>query len=136
MVSINTLCQRHFPTVRGLNIHRASSKRNNIEIIQRSNNEVCNDSLQNYSYNEIETTTIVNAEILLIEQEDDINIITPYLPKVEICQSVDDNIEDQLWGNMPYTSLVNNVNEIYLFKLPTGKSGKMFIEELTFWLHQ
>ena len=62
---------------------------------------------------QIETTTIVNAEILLIEQEDDINIITPYLPKVEICQSVDDNIEDQLWGNMPYASLVNNVNEIY-----------------------
>ena len=50
----------------------------------------------NYSYNEIETATIVNAEILLIEQEDDINIITPYLPKVEIYKSVDDNIEDQL----------------------------------------
>ena len=46
---------------------------------------------------------------------------------------------------MPYASLVNTVNEIYeeivtfrrnLFKLPTGKSGKIFIGELTFWLHQ
>ena len=50
-----------------------------------------------------------------------------------------------MWGNISYQNLSNDINNIYeeivhfrknIFNIPSGRAGKMFIDELTFWLKQ
>ena len=50
-----------------------------------------------------------------------------------------------MWGNTSYQSLSNDINNIYeenvhfrknIFNIPSGRAGKMFIDELTVWLKQ
>jgi hypothetical protein len=52
---------------------------------------------------------------------------------------------DLVWGGLHYNDLMQKTASIYnevvqyrrnLFKIPSGKGGKDFIGELTFWLHQ
>lgn len=68
--------------------------------------------------------------------------IRPNLPEISVPPS---KIKDKNWGNLSYQSLYDNVTDIYneivhfrrnIFKIPSGKAGKSFIEELTFWLKQ
>ena len=112
----------------------------------------------------VEISQILNADELVIEHEEQIINektpelietrfdqvkspvkLVPYLPDIEIDQIVDNSTDEILWGNMPYHMLLNIVNTMYdeivtyrrnLFKVPSGKSGKTLIEELTFWLRQ
>ena len=53
--------------------------------------------------------------------------------------------EELAWGGIPYRTFVAKTTEIYneivhyrrnLFKVPSGKAGKEYIMELTYWLHQ
>ena len=86
----------------------------------------------------------VNSDNLAIERNE-CNINTPNLPDLEVHPTTDRTVQDVLWDNMHFSDLVNVINTTYeeivkyrrnLFKIPSGKSGKMFIEELTFWLRQ
>ena len=52
---------------------------------------------------------------------------------------------DIVWNNWTYKDLKQKMEEVYnkmvyfrrnLFKIPTSKAGKDFIEELVFWLRQ
>ena len=58
---------------------------------------------------------------------------------------LEDNCTEKAWGNIPYNELFGRVSEAYeeavfyrknLFKVPSGKAGKEFIGELTFWLRR
>ena len=61
--------QCQFQTIRGLNIHRVSCNHNNsLETINHSNNQ--ENYYTNASINEIETTGIVENNLLLAELED------------------------------------------------------------------
>ena len=67
------------------------------------------------------------------------------LPGVSVHPVLDDSSKDIVWGNIPFHDLVRWVNMTYdksilyrknLFKVPSGRAGKDFITELTFWLRQ
>ena len=66
----------------------------------------------------------------------------PNLPDFDFFPS---EIKEKKWGNISYQSLSNDINNIYdeivhfrknIFNIPSGRAGKMFIDELTFWLKQ
>ncbi|KAK2563765.1 hypothetical protein P5673_012766 [Acropora cervicornis] len=66
----------------------------------------------------------------------------PNLPDFDIFPS---EIKEKKWGNISYQSLSNDINNIYdeivhfrknIFNILSGRAGKMFIDELTFWLKQ
>ena len=70
---------------------------------------------------------------------------TPQLPAVRIHPRIENNSEEVIWAGVPYKSLKSGLDELYndqvmfkknLFKLPSGKAGKDFINEMTFWLRQ
>ena len=65
------------------------------------------------------------------------------LPKLEMFPTQDHNVENATWGSLPFCLFKEIINKTYdeichyrrnIFKIPSGKIGKMFIEELTFWL--
>ena len=67
------------------------------------------------------------------------------LPKLEMFPTQDHNVENATWGSLPFCLFKEIINKTYdeichyrrnIFKIPSGKIGKMFIEELTFWLQQ
>ena len=70
---------------------------------------------------------------------------TPSLPSIEINPVLEDSNPEKVWANIPYNELFQAINSLYdevvfyrrnLFKIPSGKAGKDFVEELTFWLRQ
>jgi len=70
------------------------------------------------------------------------NYIQPNLPDCDVFPS---QVNNQKWGNLTYEELHSNINKIYeeivhfrknTFNIPSGKAGKSFIFELTFWLKQ
>ena len=55
------------------------------------------------------------------------------------------NVENATWGCLPFCLFKETINKTYdeichyrrnILKIPSEKIGKMFIEELTFWLRQ
>ena len=65
------------------------------------------------------------------------------LPHIEIVPSSHRTRNN--WENTPYNEFTMQVNKIYeeivhlrrnIFKIPSGKAGKEYIKELTFWLRQ
>ena len=87
---------------------------------------------------EIETSAIVNTNILSVEREENLEIFAN-LPKYECI------IPYPLtnWHDFSGKEFVKKIDNIYneitqwrknLFKLPTGKAAKAFIIELTTWL--
>ena len=67
------------------------------------------------------------------------------IPSVNITPLLDESNPEKVWGNIPFNELVEKVDKIYseivfyrknLFKVPSGKSGKAFIDELTYWMRQ
>lgn len=68
--------------------------------------------------------------------------IEPNLPGYEVFPS---EIKNKAWGNISHESFCNIINGVYdeivhfrrnIFNVPSGRAGKSFIEELTFWLKQ
>ena len=68
--------------------------------------------------------------------------IQPNLPDYEVFPT---EIKNKTWGNMSHESFCNTINGVYdeivhfrrnIFNLPSGRVGKAFIEELTFWIKQ
>ena len=68
--------------------------------------------------------------------------IQPNLPDYEVFPT---EIKNKTWGNISYESLCDTINIIYddivhfrrnIFNVPSGRAGKAFIEELTFWIKQ
>ena len=74
------------------------------------------------------------------EFDDRTNIDLPRIDKVPNSPKTRNN-----WRNTPYDEFTTQVNKIYkeivqmrrnIFKVPSGKAGKEYIKELTFWLRQ
>ena len=70
---------------------------------------------------------------------------TPHLPPCTVGPRLDDNSVEQVCLNIPYNVFRNQIEQFYeeqaffkrnLFKIPSGKAGKDFINEMTFWLRQ
>ena len=70
------------------------------------------------------------------------SIIQPNLPDYEVFPT---EIKNKTWGNISHESFCENINYVYdeivhfrrnIFNVPSGRAGKAFIEELTFWLQQ
>ena len=68
--------------------------------------------------------------------------IQPNLPDYEVFPT---EIKNKTWGNMSHESFCNTINGVYdeivhfrrnIFNVPSGRAGKAFIEELTFWIKQ
>ena len=68
--------------------------------------------------------------------------ISPNLPHFDVRPS---EIKAKMWGNISHQRFCEEINDIYnevvhfrrnIFNLPSGRAGKHFIEELTFWLKQ
>ena len=146
-------CNRGFTTLRGLNIHRSACCRN--IVIKRpiiTPSQTTKDLTQS-----IATSLIVNENDITITHRESVstnesisNIVNnkqntkPNLPEIEILANTP-NQNEIIWSNKTFSELEKYVNTTYdeivkfrknLFKLPSGKAGKMFIEELRFWLHQ
>ena len=54
-------------------------------------------------------------------------------------------MQNKTWGSISYACFCNTVNDVYdeivhyrrnIFNVPSGRAGKSFIEELTFWIKQ
>ena len=138
MVSICEGCKRSFTTLKGLNIHKASCK---IIVPRKINleNDVINFDITTQNGNIVETNAILSSDEIIVEHD---LSNKPYLPEINIFVTIKSQ-DEHLWGHMPFSSLLTQVTTIYdeiafyhknLFKVPSGKGGKMFIEELTFWL--
>ena len=89
----------------------------------------------------METNAILSSDEIIVEHD---LSNTPYLPEINIFVTIKSQ-DEHLWAHMPFSSLLTQVTTIYdeiafyhknLFKVPSGKGGKMFIEALTFWLQQ
>ena len=152
------ICQRVFKTNRGLLQHLSFCRKRNREntinpnaAINDSNNAAatsCESDNDDYIGNGDCETYIWN-DVLWDNIDDEITVettsnLSPYLPRISINKTYT-NPEDNLWGNVSFDSLSSNTDQIYdeitryhknLFKVPTGQCGKLFIDELTFWLHQ
>ena len=68
----------------------------------------------------------------------------PYLPEIDIFPP-NPATSNKSWGNMSLQNFLTSINSIYdevvkyrrnIFNLPSGRAGKEFITELTFWLKQ
>ena len=70
------------------------------------------------------------------------NQIKPNLPDYDVLPS---EIKNKTWGSISHACFCNTVNGVYdeivhyrrnIFNVPSGRAGKSFIEELTFWIKQ
>ena len=68
--------------------------------------------------------------------------IQPNLPDYEVFPT---EIKNKTWGNISHESFCDTTNGVYdeivhfrrnIFNVPSGRAGKAFIEELTFWIKQ
>jgi hypothetical protein len=68
----------------------------------------------------------------------------PNLPEFDVLLS-DHEIKDKMFGSISQRSFCDEINEIYeeivhfrrsIFNIPSGRTGKNFIGELTFWQKQ
>ena len=68
--------------------------------------------------------------------------IQPNLPNYEASPT---EMKNKTWGNISHNSFCDTVNGVYdeivhfrriIFNVPSGRAGKAFIEELTFWIKQ
>ena len=98
------------------------------------------------------TNPTVSSPNLLIKNvnefpktSDIINRNIPNIPDVEILPISTEDLQTIIWGHLPYHELFKLVNNTYdeivhyrrnLLNIPSGKSGKFFITELSFWLKQ
>ena len=103
-------------------------------------NDSINDSRSTYDDEKIETTTaLLEADVLQIEHE---NVIQPYLPSFTTAVNLTPDLNiNGIPGDVYETQINNAYNEIIkwrknIFMLPSGKAGKAFIRELSYWLDQ
>jgi hypothetical protein len=68
--------------------------------------------------------------------------IKPDLPSFDVLPT---EIKTKMWGDISYESFFKLINGIYdevvhfwrnIFNIPSGRSGKSFIEEITLWIKQ
>ena len=142
MVHTCNICNRCFESRKGLNVHYASCKRKETHFIRRVNTPI-NGLTTTNDESEVNTTTILTTDVLQIES--DLSVACPNLPNIEIIAADTCDDEKRVWRNHSMKSFNTLISNIYdeitgfrknLFKIPSGKSGKTFIEELTFWLHE
>ena len=134
------LCNRKFDSLRGLNIHRGSCKRKKLMYIRHANGLI-NDSRSTYDDEKIETTTaLLGADVLQVEHE---NVIQPYLPSFTKAVNLTTDLNINGIPGDVYETQINNAynNEIIkwrknIFMVPSGKAGKAFIGELSYWQDQ
>ena len=107
--------------------------------IRRANGSI-NDSRSTYDDEKIETTTtLLEADVLQIEHE---NVIQPYLPSFTTAVNLTPDLNiNSIPGDVYETQINNAYDEIIkwrknIFMLPSGKAGKAFIRELSYWLDQ
>ena len=71
--------------------------------------------------------------------------VADLLPKIQTKSILQDDSTDKVWKDWNYSQLKEKLESVYedvvfhrrnLFLVPTGKAGKDFIKELTFWLKQ
>lgn len=76
------------------------------------------------------------------QDENNQGTIQPNLPAFDILPS---QIKEKSWGNLTYDGFCKEINYIYeeivhfkrnIFNIPSGKAGKDFVAELTYWLKQ
>ena len=86
--------------------------------------------------------TVTNSTGLLSTIVTDQNKIKLNQPDFEVFPS---EIKNKTWGNISHASFCNIVNGVYdeivhyrrnIFNVPSGRTGKSFIEEFTFWIKQ
>ena len=155
MVSTCLNCKRNFDTLKGLNIHKARCK-DFIPRVINCDDELDNDITITQDNNDMETTKILNFEenlnIFLDESSStptesnvDDDPPTPFLPEIEIISFAVESPDKIIWGNSSFKQLSSFISKAYdqavlfrkyLFKIPSGKAGKRFINELCFCLHQ
>ena len=145
MVVTCNLCKRTFETQRGSNIHYISFKRKHYNYIKRVNVSLRDlNDINNINDAEITSHILEAGEVRVEYEEAEATQILPNLPDVEIQPSIRNSF-DIIWSNLSYNEVSKIMDNLYneivkfrrnLFKLPTGKSGKNFIEEITFWLRQ
>ena len=135
MVHTCNICNCVFEALRGLNIHYVACKRKELKSIRHVNNatiEVITDE-QNV---EIETSTILEADVLTIETDNILLAnISNYIP--------DEPYPNKDWHDTTGLQFTQTIDNIYdeivhwrknLFKLPSGTAGRSFISFLTNWL--
>ena len=97
-------------------------------------------SQQSIQVSEIQVASQPSLEEEPLEPEQRAN-----LPDISIKPTLEDSDTEKVFANIPYNELVKRINTLYeeavffqknLFKVPSGKAGKEFIAELTFWLRQ
>ena len=68
--------------------------------------------------------------------------IQPNMPDYEVFPT---EIKNESWGNMSHESFCDTINGVYdeivyfrrnILNVSSGRAGKAFIEELTFWIKQ
>ena len=135
MVNTCNICQRSFDTIKGLNIHISSCTRKRCQLITRNNYIIDKNNVDNEQHT-IETTDIINLEKINIVREEK---HLPYLPTYTSI-SRQPNVP---YGEINGTDFVKAIDDVYdeivqwrknLFKLPSGKASKTFINELTTWV--
>ena len=86
-----------------------------------------------------EPTALLEADVLQVEHE---NVIQPYLPSFTTAVNLTPDLDiNGIPGDFYETQINNAYNEIIkwrknIFMLPSGKAGKAFIRELSYWLDQ
>ena len=133
MVSTCDICKRSFESLRGSEYIAHHVKRKRV-IINRANVEHQNNENVNINHH-IETNMIVNIDEIPIERNNNIEItLPPYEP---------DPLPTTKWHDYTAEQFVNLINSTYddiihwrknLFKLPNGKTSRLFINELSLWL--
>ena len=90
------------------------------------------------------TNAIIGDQESFSVQEPPTTNVKPSLPDITVNPTVADDCTENIWESIPYNELYSKIDQIYKivfyrkkhFKVPSGKSGKQFIEELTFWIQQ
>ena len=68
--------------------------------------------------------------------------IKPHLPDFDVLPP---EVKNRMWGDISYANFFDLVNGFYneivhfrgnIFNIPSGRAGKTYIEELTFWIKQ
>ena len=155
-------CSQHFSTVSGVNIHKGKMHKS-VSIQQPhltvSSSETTDHLNVNHTpievqgppaptrFNQIETATHEQDQEQIVGTSEDVPFILPVdtlkanLPPYTKTSVVPKCSHNNLPGEVFSDKIIRAYNEVIfwrknLFMLPSGKAGKQFIKELTFWLEQ
>ena len=143
MVYTCSICQRSFESLKGLNIHNASCKHKILRSDNYFNRRNINGLNVLNSQTDVETNTILEAKSININIVFD-NTIKANIPPYKKDPSFPSTVcRRSLRHGVTGEAFAETINKVYneviqwrknLFKVPSGKTGRSFISELSMWL--